>query len=65
MYLYDKQERACQGELYRNLIFLEFENEKKPLMFFLFLSHWFLHRNVILNGIMKAIKEIRKNIINI
>jgi hypothetical protein len=31
MYIYDKQERVCQGELYRNLIFLEFENDKKNL----------------------------------
>jgi len=31
MYLNDKQDRVCQGEIYRNLIFLEFLSEKKQL----------------------------------
>ena len=34
MYIYDKHNRVCQGELYRNLIFLEFENENKTLGIF-------------------------------
>ena len=36
MYINDKQDRVCQGELYRNLIYLEFIDEKKSLDVFSF-----------------------------